>query len=88
MFKQFSGLKFGPINNEIDLIFNIKNESKNVTDLITIKGHPFFLKIKIKKCNIFFIANNQILDIEEEVLEKYWVIKHFSQIIPVMAFIK
>ncbi|MHA1275066.1 MAG: hypothetical protein ACTSQS_16785 [Promethearchaeota archaeon] len=85
--KHFSGLEFGPINNETDFKFEIEDNNKKLEELIYIDRSPFFIKIVEAYSTLFFIASNNILNINKSIFE-FNVKNFFSQIVPYMMFIK
>ena len=86
--KQFSGLSFETKNNNIDFVLNMVEQNTDVFNLITINKLPFFVKFKIENCNLFILANNKILDIDDKITEPWSIKEYFSQFIPLMMFIK
>ena len=86
--KQFSGLSFDIRNNNIDFALNMGKQNIDVFNLITINKLPFFVKFKIENCNLFILANNKILDIDDKITEPWSIKEYFSQFIPLMMFIK
>ncbi len=86
--KQFAGLTFGPINNETDYKFSIKSGSEGVFNLISIDEHPFFVQMNIRKCTLFLIASDHVLDVNTKSFSVSNTQAFFSQIVPEMMFIK
>jgi len=86
--RQFSGLTFGPINNETDYNFGMKSDSEGAFNLISIDSHPFFAQMNIRKCALFLIASNRVLDINAKSSGVSNTHEFFSQIVPEMMFIK
>lgn len=86
--RQFSGLSLGPINKDCDFKFQPNYGSYNMTKLISIDGDPYFVKIKENECELFLIANNRIVDIDKKVGEDFNIRNYFSQIVPIIMFIK
>ena len=39
-------MSFGPINRKCDFKFEVSNEAKKIENLVSIDGHPFFVRIK------------------------------------------
>jgi hypothetical protein len=86
--RQFSGLSFGPINKDCDFKFQPNNNSDNMTKLISIDGHPYFVKIKENERELFLVANNRIIDIDKKVGDDFNIRNYFSQMVPIIMFIK
>lgn len=84
----FSGLKTAPIQSEIDFALNIPPHSNQINNLISIDDKGFFVKTKINNCNLFLIACKRVLNIDHKVSVNFEASKHFSQIIPVIMFLK
>lgn len=86
--RQFAGLTFGPINNERDYKLGMKSGSEGIFDLICIDGHPFFIQMNLRKCRLFLVASDRILDIKRKSSSVINIQESFSQIVPEMMFIK
>lgn len=84
----FSGLVIKPVNFDTDLGFEFENKSKKMSNLIEISNKSLFLKISECGCNMFFLACKEIIDISTFCVKKIDVRKYFSQLIPIMMFIK
>ena len=84
----FTGLSFGPINRDIDFGFDVKYDSSNIAPLISIGEREFFIKLKKSNCNLFFIACNDIIDIDQKIPGEFDVKIFFSQIVPVVMYLK
>lgn len=85
--KQYSGLKFGPVNKETDFKFEIDNNFE-ISSLININNSPLFIKTNIDSSEVFFLSSNAILDIDENLYSMQNTKEFFSQIIPISMFIK
>lgn len=86
--RQLSGISFGPINKEKDFFFERGDQSKETLDIISINKKSTFLSIKIDRCEIFFVACSQIVDIDKQVARNIDIKEYFSQLIPAMMFFK
>jgi len=86
--RQFSGLSFGPINKDCDFKFQPNNSSYDMTKLISIDGEPYFVKIKENERELFLVANNRIVDIDKKIGEDFIIRNYFSQMVPIIMFIK
>jgi hypothetical protein len=85
---EFSGFSFGPINNEIDFKLDVNEDSQSLHNIISINGHPLLAAMKKKSSEIFFLATDNIIDIETEIEEVPELKSYFSQLIPPMMFLK
>jgi len=86
--KQFSGLSFGPIDNNIDSGFRINKQESTVDNLVTINGRPLFLRTRNGKCSIFMLATTQIINVQDDVVGSIKPREYFSRIIPIMMFLR
>lgn len=86
--KQFSGLSFGPINKENDFKLGTQHPLKEISTLINIDGHPFFLKTKVGLCTLFILAGRHIIDIDARVSGSLNTKEYFSRLIPPIMFIR
>lgn len=101
--KHFSGISFGPINNKVDFRVIYREGVREIDSLISVNEEPLFSKMKIGNCTVFLlasgkildlqkkvflVASNKVLDIENKTLEKADIQNYFSQIVPVMMFLK
>ncbi|MFX1326278.1 MAG: hypothetical protein ACFE8N_15110, partial [Promethearchaeota archaeon] len=84
----FAGLSLGPINNKIDYGINLGNKKDKISSLVSIGKGSLFIMINKGNCNLYFIACKNILNITDMVSNKLDVNKYFSQIIPVLMYIK
>lgn len=86
--KQFCGLSFGPINENIDFNFVKENNSNDLKDIISINNRPFFTTLKRNKCILFLLATNQIVDINDTIDVSFNIKKYFSQLVPPLMFLR
>ncbi len=84
----FSGLSFGPINRDIDFGINVRGDVVFMEPLISIGERAFFIKIKKDNCNLFIVASKDILDIEQKISGNLDVKKCFSQLVPILMYLK
>lgn len=85
---EFSGLSFGPINNEIDFKLDVRKDPDSFQNIISVNGHPLFASMKKKSSEIFFLATDKIINIETEIEGIPDFKCYFSQLIPPMMFLK
>ena len=86
--RHFTGLSFGPINNDFDYGLQISKPTDKIDSLISINEYPLFLKIQNGSCNIFALAIGQFLDLDENAIRPSKVKEYFSRIVPVTMFLK
>ncbi len=86
--RHFHGLSFGPIHSECDFTFNTVYDHEDMLPLISIDDHPFFIKYRKCRCEVFFVANNQIVDIDMKIDDPKKIRDYFSQLIPHVMFLK
>jgi len=86
--RQFHGSSFGPINSRCDFIFNSISDHDDMLPLISIDDHPFFVRYGRFESEVFFVANNQIVDIDMKIVNPKKIRDVFSQIVPEAMFFK
>jgi len=86
--QQFSGLSFGSINSQVDFSVDTGSQISGLDNLITINKQPFFLRTKMGACEVFFLANDRILDIHASSYSPMKVTECFSGIVPAMMFLR
>lgn len=86
--REFSGLSFGGVLNDIDLGFVCSANSRNLAPLVTIEDTPFWLLVENNRCQAFLLACCAIANIEERVHGNIDVTKYFSRLLPVAMFLR
>lgn len=83
-----SGLKFGPIKNDIDFGLDGQHERDDVHSLISINGKHLFLKFRKGRCDIYLLSCKRVIDIEVRINSSFDVRNSFSQVAPILMFFK
>jgi len=86
--RQLTGLSFGPVNPDTDLTFPRSGDGRGLKPLITIGDQVFFAALKRDECSLFVVGCNTVADIDESASSDSDVRRYFSQLIPVMMFLK
>lgn len=86
--RQFHGLSIKPVHREYDFTFNRPTLHRDIIPLISIGQHPFFVKYRNEKCDVFFVANNCIADLDEKINDTKPLCTYFSALIPSVMFFK
>lgn len=86
--QHFSGLSFGPINNEVDYGLDVAYCKEDICSLVTVNEKPLFIKIENGDCSIFLLSTSQILDIRQRVSGITSATKYFSTMIPIVMFLR
>jgi hypothetical protein len=86
--KQLTGLAVGPVNAETDLTFAPNGSMNESKQIIVIGDRPFFMAVKRVECSIFLVGCKTVVDVNAQVSPTTAIRSHFSQLIPVMMFLK
>ena len=76
----FSGLSFGPTNPANDRVLSCSDLEPAVRNLISIDGRPFMAVLKQEGTEVFFLASEDIADLDAEVDDA--VNGYFSRLVP------
>ena len=76
----FSGLSFGPTNPANDRVLSCSDGEPAVRNLISIDGRPFMAVLKQEGTEVFFLAGEDIADLDAEVDDA--VDGYFSRLVP------
>jgi hypothetical protein len=79
--ESFAGLSFGPVNLANDRVFTTVREGAAVRVLISIEGKPLMAAIERGNRKIWFLAGENVADLQAEVGEAP-VSEFFSQLLP------
>lgn len=84
---QLSGFTFHANETNKDFIF--KTTDSSIRSLIDINSKPYFIYFEIKRCKIFAIANEKMVNLDQEVTsEDFKISSLFSEFVPVLMFLK
>jgi hypothetical protein len=85
---EFTGLRFGPINVQTDHALVLKGAGVGVSNLVSIHGHPFFLRLQRASTSLFFLACSEVVDLDAVTDGTLTARKYFSHLAPVMMFLR
>jgi hypothetical protein len=77
----FAGLTFGRANPVNDRVFSVGLRSPAARELISLGGLPFMTMVKREEAEIFFLASQDVADLNSEVGDSP-VAEHFSRLLP------
>lgn len=84
----FTGVQVRQANRDIDFVFEVNPTHTLHECIIEIDKHPFFLKIPRGNNNLFLLACKTVLDIDRKVDANLDIRNYFSQIVPIIMFLK
>jgi len=85
---EFSGLAFGPIDQDIDFGLVLDQPQTRFSTFVSINNLPFFAALKKQTSCIFFLACRDIADLESQTNGSLSAHKYFSRIIPALMFLR
>jgi hypothetical protein len=77
----FAGLTFGTANPTNDHVFSVGAASSDARELISIGGLPFMIEIKREKTKVFFLAGQDVADLNAEIADSRCT-EYFSRLLP------
>jgi hypothetical protein len=77
----FSGLSFGPVNSRNDHVFRTNDVNQSLREFISIDGLPFMAGVRVDKADVFFVASEDIADLNTEVGDAP-LSQYFSRLLP------
>jgi hypothetical protein len=86
--EEFSGLAFGPIHRERDFGLMLNRSQTGFSEIVTIGNLPLFGLLKKQNSSMFLLACRDIVDIEAQNRGSLSAAEYFSQIAPVLMFLK
>lgn len=86
--QEFSGLSFGPVVRENDLVFNVAPKQERIADCIRIKDRPFLAGVQSGAVQVTLAATREILDIDAPVAPGVHPLEWFSRLVPVLMFLR
>jgi hypothetical protein len=84
----FSGLSVGSADPAIDSCFAEGNESASKVILIRAGGHPFFVQMEQDGSRLFFVACDELADLEAGAQRGRSRFLWFSRLVPLMMFLR
>ena len=85
--EDFSGLRFGPVDQTNDRVFADNSEAGKVRAHIAIGGRPFFASIQRERAEVFFLGSAEVADFGANV-DGMPLAEYFSRLIPPAMFIR
>jgi len=85
--QEFSGLSFGPVAWENDLLFDVAKKER-IADYIRIGDRPFLAGIQNGAVQITLAGTREILDIDATVAAGVRPLDWFSQLVPALMFLR
>jgi len=85
--QEFSGLSFGPVARENDLVFDVALNHERIADYIRIGDRPFLAGIQSGAVHITLAGTREILDIDEVFPTGVRLLDSFSRLVPAMLFL-
>lgn len=86
--REFAGLRFGPIQNDIDFGFVPSSRPHTLTPLVSIGTLPFWSSFDHGRCTTFLLACSEIIDINESTDRTPRASTYFSRLLPAAMFLK
>jgi hypothetical protein len=77
----FAGLSVGSANPAYDRVFSTGPDTATVRQLISIDGHPFMATMRQDKSQIWFLAGEDVADLNAEVGDTF-LTEYFSRLLP------
>ena len=77
----FSGLSFGPVNVTNDRVFVRGRNKVGTRSLISVAGHPFMAVHEQEKCKTWFVASEEVADLDTKVGDSP-LCEYFSRLVP------
>jgi hypothetical protein len=86
--QEFSGLTFGPTNSKNDVVFQSAEQDEQVKEFVRIGNHPFLAGIENPHSFVLFAGTREILDIDACFPRGVRLLNAFSQLVPLMMFLR
>jgi hypothetical protein len=85
---EFTSLRFGPINVQTDHAFVLRGAGVGVSNIVSIHGHPFFLRLQRASTSLFLLACSEVVDLDALTDGTVTARKYFSHLAPIMMFLR
>jgi hypothetical protein len=85
---EFTGLRFGPVNVQTDHALVLKDAGVGVSNIVSIHGHPFFVRLQRASTSLFLLACSEVADVDAVTDGSFTARKYFSHLAPVMMFLR
>ncbi len=86
--QEFSGLSFGPVARENDLVFDVDLKQERLADYIRIGDRPFLAGIQSGAVQVTLAGTREILDIDAPVAPGVRPLDWFSRLVPPLMFLR
>jgi hypothetical protein len=86
--QEFSGLSFGPVAGENDLVFDVALKQERIADYIRIGDRPFLAGIQSGAIQVTLAGTREILDIDAPVAPGVCPLDWFSRLMPALMFLR
>ena len=86
--QEFSGLSFGPVARENDLVFNVVPKQERMADYIRIGDRPFLAGIQSGAVQVTLAGTREILDIDASVAPGVRPLEWFARLVPTLMFLR
>jgi hypothetical protein len=86
--QEFSGLSFGPVARENDLVFDGAPKQERIADCIRIGDRPFLAGVQSGAVQVTLAGTREILDIDAPVAPGVRPLEWFSRLLPVLMFLR
>jgi hypothetical protein len=86
--QEFSGLSFGPIDNQNDCGLLLSQPLPGFSELVSINNLPIFASLEQNHSRIFLLAAHEIVNLNSKTNGSLLAHKYFSRFVPVSMFLK
>ena len=86
--QEFSGLSFGPVARENDLVFEVARKQERIADYIRIGDRPFLAGIQSGAVQVTLAGTREILDIDASVAPGVRPLEWFARLVPALMFLR
>src|SRR5207247_1207018 len=86
--QEFSGLSFGPVAQENDLVFDVALKQERLADYIRIGDRPFLAGIQSGAVQVTLAGTREILDIDAPVAPGVCPLEWFARLVPALMFLR
>lgn len=86
--QEFSGLSFGPVARENDLVFDVALKQERIADYIRIGDRPFLVGIQSGAVQVTLAGTREILDIDAPVAPGVRPLDWFARLVPALMFLR
>jgi hypothetical protein len=84
--RPFVGLKFGPVDRQLDACF-VQSRSSDAMPLVTIGGRPSYVAVERGGTTVLLLASGRVLDIDAPAEPGQEPLDRFLQFVPFLGFL-